>query len=99
MNSLNLRKKTVAYFKFVRIHQWFKNLLIILPTLTTQKVLTIDNYKNLIALFVTFSLVSSLVYVFNDWSDREKDKKHPIKKILITIFSHLKLYCRLLFLN
>ena len=80
MNNLTLRKKIITYFKFVRIHQWFKNLLIILPTLTTQKVLTINNYKNLIALVVIFSLVSSLIYVFNDWTDRKDDKKHPIKK-------------------
>ena len=80
MNSLSLRKKTLAYFKFIRINQWFKNLLIILPTLTTQKVLTIDNYKSLITLFITFSLVSSLIYIINDWTDLEGDKKHPIKK-------------------
>ena len=80
MNSFTIRKKIIAYIKFVRIHQWFKNLLIILPTITTQKILTIDNYKNLISLVVIFSLVSSLIYVFNDWIDLENDRKHPIKK-------------------
>ena len=80
MNKIKIRKKIIIYFKLIRIHQWFKNLLIILPVLTTQKTLTFVDYKSLIYVFILFSLVSSLVYVFNDLIDQDSDSNHPIKK-------------------
>ena len=80
MNIYNIKNKSLDYLSLIRIHQWFKNLLIVLPILTTQKTLLVNDYWNLFYLFITFSLVSSLVYIFNDLIDQKNDSKHPIKK-------------------
>lgn len=80
MNIHNIKNKSLDYLSLIRIHQWFKNLLIVLPVLTTQKTLLVNDYWNLFYLFITFSLVSSLVYIFNDLIDQKNDSKHPIKK-------------------
>ena len=80
MKNISIKNKIIIYLKFIRLHQWLKNLLIILPIVTTQKILYFDDYKNLFIIFITFSLVSSLAYMFNDLIDQDTDKKHPIKK-------------------
>ena len=75
-----MKIRLINYLKLIRVHRWFKNILIILPILTTQKTIGIQDYKNLFFLFIIFSLTSSLTYVFNDFIDRKEDSNHPIKK-------------------
>lgn len=68
------------YLKLIRIKHWLKNLLVFLPLFFSLK---ITNYVSLIIVllgFVSFSIVSSIVYIFNDINDLEVDKLHPIKK-------------------
>ena len=63
-----------------RPKQWIKNLIIFLPPLFYFE---FSNSSFFIALkaFISFCLVSSGVYFFNDVKDIEKDKLHPLKKI------------------
>ncbi len=72
--------KIKSYFTLIRVHQWFKNILILLPVITTQKSIDSETYINLIIIFISFSLASSLVYIFNDFFDQNEDEKHPLKK-------------------
>ncbi len=72
--------KIKNYLALIRVHQWFKNILILLPVITTQKNIGSETYINLIIIFISFSLASSLVYVFNDFFDKNEDIKHPLKK-------------------
>ena len=51
-----------------------------MPVITTQKNIGSETYINLIIIFISFSLASSLVYVFNDFFDKNEDIKHPLKK-------------------
>ena len=66
--------KIKNYFALIRVHQWFKNILILLPVITTQKNIGSETYINLIIIFISFSLASSLVYVFNDFFDKNEEK-------------------------
>lgn len=69
-----------AYFQLLRINQWYKNLVILLPLVFSGLLLNIDaNIKILIGL-VALCLVSSSNYIINDISDRESDRKNPEKK-------------------
>ena len=63
-----------------RPNQWTKNLLVFLAPLfafsfDTQTLLTS------IKAFIAFCLISSSIYLINDSIDKDKDKKHPTKKI------------------
>ena len=65
-----------------RPNQWTKNLLIFLAPLFAfsfdLQILIIS-----VKAFISFSLVSSSIYLINDSIDKEKDKYHPIKKFRV----------------
>lgn len=66
-------------FSLMRIHHYIKNFLIFLPLFFSgnlfNKELIIINLLG----FLSFSLLTSAVYIFNDICDVEKDKLHSIK--------------------
>lgn len=64
----------------IRVKHWIKNLLIFLPAFFGGVLNEYDNLLVIILAFVFFSFVASLVYVFNDILDLDKDKLHPVKK-------------------
>ncbi|MHA1935259.1 MAG: UbiA prenyltransferase family protein [Candidatus Thorarchaeota archaeon] len=80
------------YFKLMRPHQWYKNLLVFLaiifveipttwPWDTLPAVLNLSNYPPLILGFIALCLVSSAGYIINDIKDLEQDAAHPEKKL------------------
>lgn len=66
------------YLTLLRVHQWYKNLLVFSPLLffPTESF----GLRHFLLAFFGFSLVSSITYIVNDWVDREKDRVHPKKK-------------------
>ncbi len=66
---MNILKK---YLKLLRIEHSLKNVLIVLPILFTGT-LSISHVPLLLLGFITFSFVSSIIYIFNDIQDVEKD--------------------------
>ena len=66
-------------FKLLRINQWVKNLLIFVPSFLAHSY-DLDNFKNLLLVFISFSLICSSTYIFNDLKDLKVDKIHPTKK-------------------
>ncbi|MBO3116510.1 UbiA prenyltransferase family protein [Winogradskyella sp. DF17] len=69
-------------FKLIRVHHWIKNLAVFLPVFFAGQALDVLNdYRiyDLIILFFSFCLTSSIIYVINDSVDIEKDKLHPTK--------------------
>lgn len=64
----------------LRIKQWIKNFLIFLPLIYSNNLLNIDLLKRTIYGFFLFCILTSIVYIFNDLYDYNKDKKHIIKK-------------------
>jgi 4-hydroxybenzoate polyprenyltransferase len=68
------------FLKLIRVKHYLKNILVFLPLFFSGNVL---NTKLLLLTFISFlvfSFSSSIVYIINDISDIENDRKHPIKK-------------------
>jgi 4-hydroxybenzoate polyprenyltransferase len=64
----------------LRIKHWIKNILIFLPAFFGGVIKDFSNFSFLCLIFLFFSLTASLVYIFNDLLDLEKDKLHPAKR-------------------
>jgi 4-hydroxybenzoate polyprenyltransferase len=73
-------KKIKSFIRLSRPKQWIKNAFVFAPLLFSVKFL---EPKFVILTFwasICFCIVSSAIYVMNDYIDLEKDKTHPKKK-------------------
>ena len=68
------------YIKLLRVKHYIKNLLIFVPLFFSGKLYDMERLKYGFFGFIVFSLISSAVYILNDYKDIEKDRKHPVKK-------------------
>lgn len=68
------------YLKLLRVEQWVKNAFVFLPLFFSGNFFQADLLLQSIYAFVVFSLTASCIYIVNDYSDIEADKKHPEKK-------------------
>lgn len=69
-----------ALLKLLRPHQWIKNGFVFVGVLFGHALGKSEFLVPALEAFVAFCLLSSAVYVFNDWLDREQDRLHPRKK-------------------
>ena len=67
------------YIKLIRVKHWIKNMLIFIPLISSGLISKTNIIICLIGL-LSFSFMSSFIYIINDIKDIEKDKKHPRKK-------------------
>ena len=65
--------------KALRMHQWVKNLLLFIPLITAHKIFTFYLLNEVLFAFISFSLVASAGYIFNDIYDIQEDRVHPLK--------------------
>ena len=70
----------MKYLKLLRIEQWVKNLFVFLPLFFSGNITHIDLLVKSIFAFLIFSFTASSIYIINDYSDIESDRKHPEKK-------------------
>lgn len=68
------------YLKLIRLDHWIKNLLIFAPLFFGQQLLNADLLAKTIVAFISFSLVTSGMYIINDYFDIAEDREHPVKK-------------------
>lgn len=68
----------VKYLKLLRVKHYLKNVLVFVPLFFSQVFFT-DSLMRVLLGFISFSLMSSTVYIINDIQDAEQDKNHPIK--------------------
>ncbi len=68
------------YINLIRVSHWIKNSFVFVPLLFAELLFDIPSFLNVTLAFLGFSLVTSLVYVFNDYMDIEADRQHPKKK-------------------
>ena len=66
--------------KLVRVKHWVKNVLVFFPLVFSGLLFDLNSFLDVIAVFVAFSLVASIVYIINDIRDVEKDRLHEKKK-------------------
>lgn len=79
---MNIQLKILTkYLQLLRVKQYIKNVFIFLPSFFAMKFLNYDIQINNIIIFFSFSLLTSAVYIINDILDRNKDRKHPKKKL------------------
>ena len=64
----------------MRPHQWVKNLFIFAPLLFGRKLTDPAAVGSAAVAFCVFCLLSSSLYIFNDWLDAEEDRAHPEKR-------------------
>ena len=72
--------KLKAYIALARPHHYLKNGFIWLPVLFGYRITDPGSVWLTLQAFVAFSLMSSAIYVINDFKDREDDRRHPVKK-------------------
>lgn len=63
-----------------RPHQWSKNLFIFAPLLFAGRLTDPLSLGRSLLAFFAFCLLSSSLYIFNDWIDLEEDRSHPEKR-------------------
>jgi 4-hydroxybenzoate polyprenyltransferase len=66
--------------KALRPRQWAKNFLVFVPMLAGQGWAAWDAWENAALAFVALSLSASGIYLINDASDIESDRRHPSKR-------------------
>lgn len=64
----------------LRVNQWIKNLFIFAAIIFSLNLNNLDLLLLTIIGFLSFCLLSSAVYIFNDIQDAERDRNHPSKK-------------------
>ena len=65
----------------VRPEQWTKNLLLFAGLMFGGRLLDAPSVARAVAAFAIFCGLSSAVYLFNDISDRDADRNHPLKRL------------------
>jgi 4-hydroxybenzoate polyprenyltransferase len=68
-----------AWQRALRLHQWPKNLLVLIPVIAGHKLEDLPVLARALLGVVAFCFCSSSVYVINDLTDLESDRAHPTK--------------------
>ncbi len=64
----------------MRPHQWVKNLFVLAPAIFSKEIFYKSIFLEALITLILFSLLSSSVYIMNDFFDREADRVHPEKR-------------------
>jgi 4-hydroxybenzoate polyprenyltransferase len=70
----------IALLKTMRPRQWTKNAFVFFALIFDKQLFHPVAFRDTLAGFVLFCLVSSVVYLVNDIADIEADRQHPVKK-------------------
>jgi 4-hydroxybenzoate polyprenyltransferase/phosphoserine phosphatase len=70
-----------SWLRALRVHQWVKNLLVLLPLLASHRFDEPPLALLAAFAFAAFSLCSSAVYLWNDLADLGADRAHPTKRL------------------
>lgn len=77
----NQKENTMKlWIKQLRVYQWVKNTLVVVPLILSQTYYEDLNAFYVIAAFFCFSFLASATYIFNDILDINADRVHPTKK-------------------
>ena len=75
------REGLKTWIKALRLYQWLKNLLVLVPLLTAHRFFDADAILQAAVAFLAFGLCASGVYVLNDLLDLTPDRMHPRKRL------------------
>lgn len=68
------------YFSLLRVSHYLKNLYIFLPLFFSGEILILEKVLVTIPVFISFCLIASSIYIFNDLMDINFDLQHPVKR-------------------
>ena len=75
------------FFSYTNLSKSLKNLLIFVPIfLSNKSFVNFDIYKLFIG-FLLFSVITNIIYLINDFTDKEIDKKNILKKDINSAFN------------
>jgi 4-hydroxybenzoate polyprenyltransferase len=69
----------IAYIRLLRVHHWLKNLFLFAAPFFAGALLKEEVLILALPVFLSFSLGTTAIYIFNDIIDRETDLLHPRK--------------------
>lgn len=69
-----------GYAHALRCRQWLKNCLVGVPLLLAH-LFTVEAALNVFIAFMAFCACASSIYIFNDLSDLDSDRQHPLKRL------------------
>ena len=69
-----------ALIKAMRLRQWTKNGFVFFALIFDKQLFSLEPFLRTLVGFFLFCLISSAVYLLNDISDIESDRRHPEKK-------------------
>ena len=69
----------IHYIQLLRPLQWLKNLFVFAPIFFSSNLLKWELFWPTLIVFVSFCLISSSIYCFNDLRDADADRMHPKK--------------------
>ncbi|MBI3255940.1 MAG: UbiA family prenyltransferase [Candidatus Andersenbacteria bacterium] len=81
--SQEFPRQAITWLKIrraLRIHQWLKNLLLVIPLLTAHQLTNSQAGIQVIFGFLSFSFIASAIYLCNDLFDLESDRQHLTKR-------------------
>ena len=81
MNQPKKMSKIKGILQLLRVHQYYKNLIIFVGLFFAGELGNFSLYPELLIGFIVLSMASSVIYILNDLRDRETDKLHPEKII------------------
>lgn len=67
------------FCRMIRLHQWLKNLLLLVPLFAAHQLTNGSAWMALVISFFSLSLCASSIYIANDLLDLESDRQHPRK--------------------
>ena len=70
----------LGLFKALRPHQWAKNSLLLVPLITSHRLLEPWLLLQILIALATFNLTASAVYIVNDLLDLQADRRHRTKR-------------------
>ena len=73
--------KLASLAALLRIHHWVKNLLVLVPLVTSHEIDSLSLIGLGAIAFLVFSLAASASYVINDLHDIKADRQHPTKRL------------------
>lgn len=72
-------RKVALWLKLIRPSQQIKNGAVVLGALASGKMMNPENIGKVLVLLISWITISGCVYILNDVSDYENDRKHPRK--------------------
>lgn len=79
-NAVSKGSSVANWVKLLRIKHWIKNLLVLFPLVFAGEIFDPNGLLRGLAGLLSFCLMSSAIYLFNDLNDVEFDRAHPTKK-------------------